>query len=257
MCRTRCTGSPTREASCSAPPRTSRGRDRSCRPWARRAVRSARRRPPERARDRHRPEPQRRHRAASRRRRPRPRRGPRRADRTVHSSHVRGTVPWTWLLRPRRNGRDRQVVLRPAPRPVAAVLTQAGPDGVVEDVFDCRLEVVFVPDDPAAEPLLVQMAFSHPALVEALGVHAGQPVHPDRYARELCLDQEVEVRAHQAPRVELPVELGDDAPEQHAEPVAVDVVEEHVTRGHAFRRHMEGAVLGESRSRATGHRERP
>ena len=46
---------------------------------ARRALRGGRRRPPERARDRHRPEPERGHRADARRRRARPRRGARRA----------------------------------------------------------------------------------------------------------------------------------------------------------------------------------
>jgi hypothetical protein len=72
------------------------------------------------------------------------------------------------------------LVTWPAPEPVPPVLAEAGPCGVVEDVIERRLEVRIVPNYPAAEALLEQVAFADPAAVETLCIEAAQPVHPGR-----------------------------------------------------------------------------
>jgi hypothetical protein len=107
--------------------------------------------------------------------------------------------------------------------------------------------VLVVADEPTAETLLEQVPFARPPLVEALRIHAGEPMHPDGHSVALSLNQEVEVGAHQAPRVQVPVELRDDSPEQHAEPVAVVIVAKYLPCRDAFGSDVEDAVLGERR----------
>jgi hypothetical protein len=74
--------------------------------------------------------------------------------------------------------RHRQLKAREAPDPVTSNAAKARADGVVEDVLDGLLPVIVVANQPAAEPLLEEVALPLPACVEALRVEAGKAVHP-------------------------------------------------------------------------------
>jgi hypothetical protein len=104
--------------------------------------------------------------------------------------------------------------------------------------------MVVVLDDPRMEALLEQMPLSLPPRVETLRVDACEPVHAQRQALSFHLHQQVEVRSHQAPGVQLPVEFRGDAPEHHPEPIAVEVVQEYEPAGDALRGDVEDAVVG-------------
>lgn len=132
---------------------------------------------------------------------------------------------------------------------------EAGTDRVVEDVCDRLLEVVVVPDDPGAEALLEEVSLSLPPLVEALRVDACEPVHCCRHPLLLRLDQQMEVRAHQAPGMQLPFELRRHASEKHPEAVAVEVVPEHEAAGNAPGGDVEDPVFAERGSRDARHDE--
>jgi len=57
-------------------------------------------------------------------------------------------------------------VPRAAPRPVRCAVDEAGPDRVVQDVFDGGPEVLLVPDHPAAEAVAEEVAVPAVARVE-------------------------------------------------------------------------------------------
>jgi hypothetical protein len=134
-----------------------------------------------------------------------------------------------------------------------AVAAEAGPHGVVEDVLERRVEVRLVPHHPAAETLLEQVALSGPAAVEALGIRTAESMHAGRDPLPRRLDQQVEVRAHQAPGVNAPCEGPRDAPEEKPKALAVDVVEDDVSSRDAARGDVEDAVVREVRSGEAGH----
>jgi hypothetical protein len=64
----------------------------------------------------------------------------------------------------------------PTPGPVFGAVDEARADGVVEDVFDRRLEVILVVDDPGAEALAEQGAAALVPRVVLPRVVAVQPV---------------------------------------------------------------------------------
>jgi hypothetical protein len=103
--------------------------------------------------------------------------------------------------------------------------------------------VVFVPDHAAAEALFVEVALARPTRVEPLRVQAREPVHAGRDPLALCLDQEMEVRVHQAPGMQPPSERAARPLQQQLESQPVGVVEANVLVAHAMRRDVEDAVL--------------
>jgi hypothetical protein len=68
--------------------------------------------------------------------------------------------------------------------------------------------VLFV-DEPGREALLVEVSFPTMPAIEALCVQPVQTVHSGRQAIPRRLYQEVVVRPHEAPRVDLPTEYLD------------------------------------------------
>jgi hypothetical protein len=124
--------------------------------------------------------------------------------------------------------RRRHFEARKAPHPVAAITAEARTHRVVEDVFDRLLPVVVVPNEPGNEALFKEVPFALPARVEPLRVETTKPVHPRRQVFARCLHQEMEVRTHEAPGVQLPFEHGRDPPEEEAESLPVGVVEKDV-----------------------------
>lgn len=105
--------------------------------------------------------------------------------------------------------------------------------------------MVLVPDHPAAEAFAKQVPSPCPALVEALRVQATEAVHPHRHPLPLRLDQQMEVRVHQAPRVELPAERAAHAPQQELESQTVGIVETDALIADAVGGHVEHAVVRE------------
>ncbi len=141
----------------------------------------------------------------------------------------------------------------PAPGPVAPVTADAGPDRILEDVVHSGVEVWFVLDEPSAEALLVEVPFAPVPSVEPLRVQAQETVHAGRDLLSRRLDQEVIVRAHQAPGVHSPVEHLNGLCQQLEEVLAVDVVEVEVDAADAAGRHVKAAVLRKKRARSARH----
>jgi len=78
-------------------------------------------------------------------------------------------------------------------------------------------------------------------------------VHAERHSLPLALHQQMEMRAHQTPRVQPPVEPRGDAPQHHAKPVAVELIEEDEAAGNTACCDVEDAVLRELRSSQAWH----
>ncbi len=79
-------------------------------------------------------------------------------------------------------------------------------------------------DEPGRETLLVEVPLAPVPAVEALGVQPVQAVHPGRQTLAPRFDQEVIVRAHQTPCVELPAEQLDTLLEEAPKRFAVEIV---------------------------------
>ena len=110
-----------------------------------------------------------------------------------------------------------------------------------------------VVDHVRREPLLVEMSLAAMATIESLGIHAVQPVHTGRKTVAGRFDEEVVVRAHEAPCVQPPTEHLDDLAEQPPERFSIEVVDVDMSSADAVGRHVEEAVLGEVGSRSTRH----
>jgi hypothetical protein len=95
---------------------------------------------------------------------------------------------------------------------------------VTPDVVDRIVEVFVARDLAGVEASLEEMADPVVALVEPLGVEAVQTVLPGREARELGLDDEVVVIAHQAIGVTSPSESPRNLVQQPHERLPVLVV---------------------------------
>jgi hypothetical protein len=108
-------------------------------------------------------------------------------------------------------------------------------------------------DHARREALLVQVSLAAVATIEALGIHAVQPVHAGRETLARCLDEEVVVGAHETPRVQPPAEHLDDLAEQPPERLPIVIVDVDICPADPARRHMEEAVLGKVRARSTRH----
>jgi hypothetical protein len=91
-----------------------------------------------------------------------------------------------------------------APRPVVRPRDEAGFHRVREDVLDRVSEVFVVLDDGRRETVAEQVSLTFVPTVELLRVDPVHALHAGRERRERTLDDEVQVRVHQAP--------GDDAP---------------------------------------------
>jgi hypothetical protein len=102
--------------------------------------------------------------------------------------------------------------------------------------------MLLVVDHPRREPLLEQMALPAVSAVEPLGVEADQPVHRCRELGLPALDDDVEMRAEQAPRVEPQPEELHGLLQQERERRAVGVVEEDEASASAARRDVVVAV---------------
>jgi hypothetical protein len=86
--------------------------------------------------------------------------------------------------------------------------------------------VRLVLDDPCGESFLEEVALPPVTPVKALRIQARESVHPCRDLASRCLDQDVVVRAHQTPGVQLPFERADCLHEQGVEPLSIEVVDE-------------------------------
>jgi hypothetical protein len=102
--------------------------------------------------------------------------------------------------------------------------------------------VRLVADGPRAEAAFEDMSAAPVAMVEELGIAAVQVLHSFGQVRCRCLDDEVVVRAHEAVRVHLPVELVGGHREQVEEVHSVDVGDEDRNVADAVRRHVEDPV---------------
>jgi hypothetical protein len=116
----------------------------------------------------------------------------------------------------------------PAPGPVLGALDKGGADWVVEDVVDCRLEMILVVDDPGGEALAEQGTSAFVACVVLAGEVAVQPVERRGEHLVRALDGRVVVRPHQAVGMEGQAGAPDrpSEVEQEEEIVAV-VVKQH------------------------------
>lgn len=94
-------------------------------------------------------------------------------------------------------------------------------------------------------------------VVEALRVEPRKPVHPARESREPGLDDDVNVVAHQAVRVDAPVESGHALSEQLDERGAVVVVEEDGLACDAPAGDVVDPLPREDVARPSGHRRPP
>jgi hypothetical protein len=106
-----------------------------------------------------------------------------------------------------------RLAARTGPRPVLDPFAEAGLHGVLDDVAIRVLQVLVVSDDPRDEPVLDQVPPPLVAVVVPLGDPEVQPVHAARELLLRRLDDEVEVVAHQAPRVKRPAKAANGAEE--------------------------------------------
>jgi hypothetical protein len=102
--------------------------------------------------------------------------------------------------------------------------------------------VLIVANQARLEAALEQMARAAVAGVEAGGVQPVQPLHPFRQRRLPALDDQVEVIAHQAVGVQLPVMTIGDAEQEVDEEPPVLVVHEDQAPVDAARRQVVDAV---------------
>jgi hypothetical protein len=116
-------------------------------------------------------------------------------------------------------------VPRPAPQPVSRLATEAGRNGVLEDVPDRIRQVLVAFDHPGRESLLEQVPLPAVPTVKALRVDPDQAVHRSREPLLPPFDDQVEVGAQQAPGVEAESEAAGSLPEEDGERLAVGVVE--------------------------------
>jgi hypothetical protein len=82
----------------------------------------------------------------------------------------------------------------------------------------------FALDEPGREALFVEVSFPAVSAVEALRVQPVQSVHSGRQALPPRLDQEVIVRPHETPRLDLPTEHLDRLLEKAPERLPVEIV---------------------------------
>ena len=103
---------------------------------------------------------------------------------------------------------------------------------VGHDVRACRVKVALGLDHAGCEAVCDEVSETAMSLVEALRVDAVQPLHPAGEVGAARFEHEVEVRGHQADRVDLPVVAGDAEFEECEEEAAVFVItEERDTAG--------------------------
>lgn len=110
-----------------------------------------------------------------------------------------------------------------------------------------------VVDHPSLEAFLVQVSLAVVPAVETLCVKTGKPVHSGGEPFATRFDQQVIVRSHQAPGVQLPAESLDGLIQQGKEGLPVEVVGENEDPARSARGHVEEAVLGKMRSRSPRH----
>jgi hypothetical protein len=82
------------------------------------------------------------------------------------------------------------------------------------------------------------MPFAAVSSVERLGVNTQEPVHSGRDQPRRCLDQQMDVRAHQAPGVDAEPEPSLDDAQQAQKRRPVLIVEKDPDAAGALRRHM-------------------
>jgi len=140
-----------------------------------------------------------------------------------------------------------------APRPVLGKAGEVRRDRVREHVLDRVAEVVVVHDDGRGEAVAEEMSATRMAPVELLRVRAVHALHPGRERRQHALDDEVEVRVHQAPGEDSPVAFEDLAREQAEEEAAVAVVADDRGRVDAQDRDVVHADGGKPASRDSWH----
>jgi len=102
--------------------------------------------------------------------------------------------------------------------------------------------VLFVVDHPGPEALLEEVALPAVPAVEPLRVQAVQAVHHRRQLLARSLDDEVVVRAHQAPREQADAEQPGGLLEKAEERLPVDVVCEDEDAAGSSRARVEEAV---------------
>jgi hypothetical protein len=128
------------------------------------------------------------------------------------------------------------------PRPIADAAPEPGAHRVFEHIAAGGVQVLLAFDYPRAEPVREEVPEAHVLRVEGLGVPAQQAVHPARELRLRRVQDEVEVRRHQAQRVHAPAEALDAGAEPGEEEASVLVVAENGAAAHATRHDVEVAV---------------
>jgi hypothetical protein len=111
----------------------------------------------------------------------------------------------------------------PSPGPILGPLDDSGLDGVLEDVFQGRLELLVAFDRLRIEALAEDVVAAVVDGVEGARVVAVEIAHPLGEVLLRRLDDEVVVRAEQAPRVEPPAVAADDPPQLVEEAPAIVV----------------------------------
>jgi hypothetical protein len=93
--------------------------------------------------------------------------------------------------------------------------------------------------------------------IEPLRVQAVESVHAAGERLSWRLDNEMEVRPHETPRVQAPAKAPRCLAKQTDERLPVRVVDEDVDSAGSARRHVEVAVIGENGARRAWHEKRP
>jgi hypothetical protein len=119
---------------------------------------------------------------------------------------------------------------------VLRVGAQAGPDRVLENVFDRCTEVLVALDHPRGEAVAEEVARAVVAAVEGLCIDAVQALDAVGQTPELGFHDEVVVVRHQAERVDAPVVTANDVGQKGEEVPALVVVEIDRRARHASRR---------------------
>jgi hypothetical protein len=128
------------------------------------------------------------------------------------------------------------------PGPILGAYTEAGADGIIEDVLARRGEVVVAFDDPRRVAVSEEVACSSVAPVESESVDPVQPLHSRPQSLDGGLEDQVVVGRHQAEGVDDPVEAVDAIREQREEVQAVRVVAKDGATVDAACRHVKDTV---------------
>jgi hypothetical protein len=121
-------------------------------------------------------------------------------------------------------------VFATAPRPVVRMRYEARFDGVREHVLDRVPEVLVVADYRRGEPVAEEVALPGVSPIELLRVDAVHPLHSGGERSEFALEDDMQVRIHQAPDEDAPGVLAHLSREQRQQQTPLRVIQDDPRR---------------------------